>query len=163
MEIRFACDGCGQHMAAEENLRGQRVTCPDCRQTSTVPRQSTLPDVPAKSISRDIVFDCNACGQNLVVDARAADSVVGCPKCKKPLRVPPSPSVSKRAVENTKQPIYAPAPETKKGSPPPPPSAPTPPLFERVLNAQVEMRYGALRAIANCCKGIAFIIDTCII
>ena len=36
----------------------------------------------------DITFNCDQCGQSIVIDEAGAGSVVDCPKCRKPLEVP---------------------------------------------------------------------------
>lgn len=36
----------------------------------------------------DITFNCDKCGQNIVIDAAGAGQIVDCPKCGQPLEVP---------------------------------------------------------------------------
>jgi len=49
----------------------------------------------------DITFDCDQCGQNIVIDEAGAGLVVACPSCNQALTVPqlkPNPSVSRAMV-----------------------------------------------------------------
>jgi predicted RNA-binding Zn-ribbon protein involved in translation (DUF1610 family) len=62
--------------------------------------------------SRDIVFECPSCGNNLVVDESAQGLIVDCPQCRISVIVPPKPAST---------------PATPTPPPPPPqPKAPEP-------------------------------------
>ncbi len=83
MSIRFACEGCGQHLAADEQLKKLPVNCPACGQRVTVPETSAL-----LSGDRDIQFRCGTCTQSLVIDVAGAGLAVQCPTCGNGVRVP---------------------------------------------------------------------------
>lgn len=87
MSIRFGCDSCGQHLAAEPDQIGQTVTCPQCGKRCIVPPTSTLPN-RAPTPAADITFNCDKCGQSLTIDEAGAGQLVDCPKCGTPLEVP---------------------------------------------------------------------------
>jgi len=65
MDVRFSCHNCGQHIAASEDISGQRVNCPGCQQQLTVPNRSSIltESKPAK-----IVMNCKWCHKDIRVD-----------------------------------------------------------------------------------------------
>jgi len=88
MIIRFGCDGCGQHLEANQGAVGQAVHCTNCGKELTVPEASTLPQQTETPTASDISFDCDHCGQNIVIEEAGAGLVVQCPKCGQSLSVP---------------------------------------------------------------------------
>lgn len=65
----------------------------------------------------DITFNCERCGQQLVIDEAAAGQLVDCPKCGAPLEVPyKSKPLVKTAAPSPPRPL-APAPPTDKKCP----------------------------------------------
>ncbi len=88
MSIRFGCDSCGQHLEADEGAVGQAAHCTNCGKQLTVPEASTLPQQAETPTSSDISFDCDHCGQNIVIEEAGAGLIVQCPKCGKSLNVP---------------------------------------------------------------------------
>jgi hypothetical protein len=42
-ELKFSCSNCGQHIAADEAWRGQKLNCPACQTELVVPNAATLP------------------------------------------------------------------------------------------------------------------------
>ena len=91
MDIRFACKHCGQHIAAEKELIGQWVFCPQCGKPAAIPPESTLAP-PTAAPQRDISFNCQQCGQTVAIADQAVGTKVRCPKCNVILTVPVSPS-----------------------------------------------------------------------
>jgi predicted RNA-binding Zn-ribbon protein involved in translation (DUF1610 family) len=66
--------------------------------------------------SRDIVFECPSCGNNLVVDESAQGLIVDCPQCRINVIVPPKPASTPATATPPPQPT----------PPPPQPRAPEP-------------------------------------
>ncbi len=77
---------------------------------------------------RDIVFECPACGKNLVVDEAAQGMIVDCPQCRINVIVPPkSPAPAGPVVTTTPTPPTPPAPKPA-AAPKPVPPVPVPPV-----------------------------------
>jgi DNA-directed RNA polymerase subunit RPC12/RpoP len=68
-----------QHIAADESCAGGNVICPTCGENQSVPSASTL---------AVISFQCEHCGQSIVVEKAGAGLVVPCPKCGHKISVP---------------------------------------------------------------------------
>ena len=62
----------------------------------------------------DITFNCDKCGQNLVVDAAGAGHVIDCPKCGLPVTVPRQDAEHPKPVPSVPQQLAASPPETKQ-------------------------------------------------
>ncbi len=80
--------------------------------------------VTSKAHIMDIEFDCDKCGQHIVIDGAGAGVSVPCPKCQAQLMVPQAEPDSKN--ESVKQPSSGHSPP-----PPRPDSTATPPLFSQ--------------------------------
>ena len=102
MDARFSCHNCGQHIAADEDMAGQRVNCPKCQQQLIVPDISTIPPSPSVEI-KDITFDCFKCSQNIAIDEAGAGQLIDCPKCGTKLVVPEKSKPSVTALPPDKQ------------------------------------------------------------
>ncbi len=53
VDIRFACENCGQHLAAAQKMADGQVTCPHCKFQQTVPTHSTLVSLTTPQPTQD--------------------------------------------------------------------------------------------------------------
>jgi hypothetical protein len=87
MAILFAC-GCGQQLWAKEQLAGQRMKCPGCRQELIIPDAGTaesVPDAPEHGLAPPpgtgmAHFRCT-CGQALEAQTQFVGKRTRCPGC----------------------------------------------------------------------------------
>ncbi len=92
--IKATC-GCGATLKAKPSLAGQRVKCPSCRQSLTVPSVGRETD--------SLRFSCE-CGKSYRVSPQSAGRSAKCSACGVSFKIPkasaPTPQISNQKVNN---------------------------------------------------------------
>lgn len=99
----------------------------------------------------DITFNCDKCGQQLVIDAAGAGVTIDCPGCGKPVYVP-SPASQNPSDQPTRVEVKS---ATSKAPPVSTPKASSSGQRRTSGSLILVSKYKALRAIANFCQFVA--------
>ena len=144
--MKFSCFKCGQHLAAEPDMIGRQIDCPNCSAKITVVAETAAaPATPAKK--PPIKFSCFKCGQHLAAEPDMVGRQIECPACASKITVvgespvepvaalvttppvrpstptPPSPAKPPAAASTTTAPVQTPAAPAKPAAPIQPPAA----------------------------------------
>jgi DNA-directed RNA polymerase subunit RPC12/RpoP len=76
MEFKFICSKCGQHILADEAIRGSDVPCPTCHANLAIPLKTTL------------TLSCAQCGQEVLIDDPNTETEYSCAGCGAGLVIP---------------------------------------------------------------------------
>jgi DNA-directed RNA polymerase subunit RPC12/RpoP len=103
-EIVFYCWRCGQKFAVPGSLQGEPLTCPACECRLTVPSEEDFVNQkkpvpigdPLVATENDLIFNCEHCNWEIIMDKRGAGMIVTCPGCGELIEVPQPPKASPR-------------------------------------------------------------------
>ncbi len=144
--MKFSCFKCGQHLAAEPDMIGRQIDCPNCSSKITVVAETAAaPATPTKK--PPIKFSCFKCGQHLAAEPDMVGRQIECPACASKITVvgespfepvaalvnppparpaapaPPSPAKPPNAASTPTAPAQTPAAPAKPAAPIPPSAA----------------------------------------